>query len=295
MPTVVGIDTFKGTVFASPPYKLVTGTPVRDTGVVREQDPASMKLAATGSAIQVNYPDIPSGNGMIWNGVGYRLDSIDTGDTDIMQAFTVAGSGSHVVAFASATNLIYHYITGGASFPSVAYTFANWVWIEQIFDVSTATRGGYCRVNDTDLTSVTLASTSSTGLDVSLRCSGHTLTAYYSLHLWGYAASTSDWYGKNAALALLPAVNAFLEHSTAVSVSQQFTMPWENVGSASSSALGSILSTQSVARVFDFNSPPLVTDDSSLGYAVGDVWIRNPNAYLCVSAAVGNAVWKQVA
>lgn len=42
--------------------------------------------------------------------------------------------------------------------------------------------------------------------------------------------------------------------------------------------------------------PPSATDDGSMGYAPGSIWIDKTldHAYICVGAVPGSAVWKQI-
>ena len=45
---------------------------------------------------------------------------------------------------------------------------------------------------------------------------------------------------------------------------------------------------------YDATAAPAVTDDSGDGYAVGSIWVdvTGDDAYICVDASVGAAVWK---
>lgn len=77
-------------------------------------------------------------------------------------------------------------------------------------------------------------------------------------------------------------------------IEQQFSLPWEIIGVISPTALGSLSSTQNIVRVYQQTRVPLATDDSSGGYAIGDIWIYNQQVWWCVSSATNSAVWKQV-
>lgn len=51
-----------------------------------------------------------------------------------------------------------------------------------------------------------------------------------------------------------------------------------------------------VKSTMDAAVPPGVGDDTNDGYAVGSIWIDivADEAYICVDATVGAAVWKQI-
>lgn len=298
MPVIEGVDWFLKDTFTTPPYASIqTGAAItRDTATLHDADLASMKITATGTQAGVTYPDISSGHARIWSGVWYRLNSLDTGDTDILRHEGTAG-GVSVIAYASASGLIYHYIVGGATFPTVAYTLNTWIWVQHITDYTSSPIGGYTRINDTDLTAVTLAGTATTGRRVILQSSAHTSTAFYSTHLWGYANSTTDWLDRKDALAFHPNAGVVIADTlAATSVSQSFTMPWELIGSSSTIPLGQIANTQSIVRVFDqIARPPAGTDDATQGYTIGDLWIFGGSVYWCTSASANAAVWKKSA
>lgn len=294
MPTVVGIDTFQSGTFTVPPYKTVTGTPVRDTLVIRGGDPASMKIAATGAALNVDYPNIAGSATLGWHGFAWRLDANTAASFDVA-TFKAAAGNSAKLTWGFVAQALVHYVGGGTP-QSGAYTYGTFAWIEQIFDVSGATRAIYTRVNGVDMTVGTEAGAASTILNSNLGSDAQTNTSWYSLYLWGTATGITDWLGESAAKEYLPGRGIILESVTNPQLSQTFSLPWEVVGSVSSSALGAIPSTQSIVRVYDtLLRAPASTDDSTLGYATGDVWIYNLQAWWCVSAASGAAVWKQVA
>ncbi len=79
-------------------------------------------------------------------------------------------------------------------------------------------------------------------------------------------------------------------------VSKVATLPWQSFGAASSNVLGEVPTTAAIPRVWEDTAGPTVSDDSSLGVGVGDVWIdiTNQAGYWCTSNAVGAAVWKKV-
>jgi hypothetical protein len=299
MPTIEGIDWFTKDTFTVPPYITVTGTPTRDTSVVHEADLASMKLVTAANAQGLIYPDISSGHTLLWNACWYRLDSLASGDIDLMRAEGTAG-GVAVIAYASASGLIYHYIVGGSTFPTRAYTFASWIWVEHIFDVTSSPLGAYTRIDDTDLTSVTLAGTPTTGRRVKLGPQGASAaasTSYYSTHLWGYASSTSDWLGKANAMVFHPGKGVVVADTlAATSVSQSFVNPWELTGASQTVVLGDLLNTQSIVRVITtVLRSPGISDDVTAGYTIGDMWIWGGRVWWCTSTAAGAAVWKESA
>lgn len=78
-------------------------------------------------------------------------------------------------------------------------------------------------------------------------------------------------------------------------VEADFILPWELIGASSANELGEVLSTMLVSRVWESGGAPTVTNDQSQGVAPGDIWIQSSNiVYICVSAAIGAAVWKKV-
>lgn len=56
------------------------------------------------------------------------------------------------------------------------------------------------------------------------------------------------------------------------------------------------LTATTVTHKLNATVDPQVTDDASIGYSVGSTWINNTNktAYMCVSNAIGSAIWKKI-
>ena len=47
---------------------------------------------------------------------------------------------------------------------------------------------------------------------------------------------------------------------------------------------------------FGATTSPTTTDDDSAGYSIGSVWVdtSGQQAYICIDATTGSAVWKQI-
>jgi hypothetical protein len=180
-------------------YSFVGGTPAMDLTIVRAGDPASL-LIDTAAALEYVEHAISGARTMPWQGFFWRMETVDepAGGVDIAQHMVNSGADGRL-SYSGTVDQIYHFF-GGSSTAGIAYALGTWVWIEQIFDVSTATAGIYTRVNAIDLTPVTLAHASTTAIGARLGVGGSVATAKYRISRakWGYAASVADWLGEPA-------------------------------------------------------------------------------------------------
>ncbi len=196
MPTVHGTDLFYHNDFTVPgggPYVEVGGTPERDLTVLRAGDPASL-LISTGATVeqlgsQLTTPLPVRG----WHGFAWRLNSADVpASQQVVARLWTAGFGTSAgLNYLVATQELEHFL--GANTARIAVSLNVWNWVEQIFDVSGTTYTSYTQVNGVDLTSVTTTSTASTVEYTYLQ--GYSTTWRFSRHMWGAAASTTDWHG----------------------------------------------------------------------------------------------------
>lgn len=201
MPTVQGNDNFSHGNFTVPggaAYTAVDDTPTKDTTILHAPDPASLLITAVASAVSVSnaisgLPTLP------WHGYWYRVNAADepVGDFQV-QRLLASDAADGRLDFQVSTNRFFQYISGGAEFPtSDVYTFDTWVWIEHILDTSGGTRTQFTRIAGADLTPTNRVVAAATGTGTTLgQASVGTITARYSNHFWGVAASTSDWLGE---------------------------------------------------------------------------------------------------
>jgi len=197
MPTVHGTDLFHHNDFTVPgggPYIEVGGTPERDLTVLRPGDPASL-LISTGATVeqlgsQLKTPLPVRG----WHGFAWRLNSAPAADV-VLARFWTAGFGTSAgLEYFVAGQELQHFL--GANTARIAVSLNTWYWVEQIFDVSGTTYALYTQVNGVDLTSVTTTGTASTVEYTYLQ--GYNITHRFSRHMWGAAASVTDWHGDPA-------------------------------------------------------------------------------------------------
>lgn len=59
-------------------------------------------------------------------------------------------------------------------------------------------------------------------------------------------------------------------------------------------ALTGTIATNVVKNNFDAEATPTVNDDSGDGYAKGSIWTYDEEAFICVDATEGSAVWKEM-
>ncbi len=73
------------------------------------------------------------------------------------------------------------------------------------------------------------------------------------------------------------------------------SIPWEITAAAATlRTLGDIPNDANIVRTWVLGRVPTVSDDIADGVSVGDTWIHNNQVWVCTSAAVGAAVWKEV-
>lgn len=199
MPSVQGTDTFAVgdfTVPGSGPYRAVEGTPVKDTTVVRPGDPASMLIEATTSIENVQY-DFSGSPTLAWHGFYFRQDAADEVGNFLVSKFFPAAGGEGELGYLSATNELYQHIGGSATFPVITITLDAWVWVEQIFDVSEATRRLRTRVGGVDLAAEDHAVAASTVSHHGIgNMSADSVKCRFSRSMWGTATSLTDWLGE---------------------------------------------------------------------------------------------------
>lgn len=199
MPTIQGTDNFYHNNFTVPgggPYQAVEGSPVRDTTVVHQPEGASLLIEATAALENVQYA-ISGSPTFGWHGFWFRQNAAEEiGNVLIAKMFPAAG-GAAELGYLSATNELYHHITGSGTFPDITITLDAWVWVEQIFDVSGATRSLRTRVGGVDLAAEDFAVAASTVSHTGIgnMAADSTLCRFSNAH-WGTAASLTDWLGE---------------------------------------------------------------------------------------------------
>lgn len=55
-----------------------------------------------------------------------------------------------------------------------------------------------------------------------------------------------------------------------------------------------VLATNVKKNNFEATTYPLVTDDETLGYSKGSMWIYDVDAYICTDATEGFAIWREI-
>jgi len=55
-----------------------------------------------------------------------------------------------------------------------------------------------------------------------------------------------------------------------------------------------ILATNVKKNNFEAVTYPLVTDDETIGYSKGSMWIYDVDAYICTDATEGFAIWREI-
>lgn len=55
-----------------------------------------------------------------------------------------------------------------------------------------------------------------------------------------------------------------------------------------------VLATNVKKNNFEAEAYPLVTDDETMGYSKGSMWIYEEDAYICTDATEGFAIWREM-
>lgn len=199
MPTVIGSDDFNHGDFTVPgggPYNYVSGTPTKDTTIVRPGDPASLLINAGTDHLGYQYASPPA---LAWRGYAFRVNTgeEDTGNMLLTQMWIPGFAEAAKLYWNISSNFVQHTIADITFQSSVTLALDDWHWFEHIFDVGTTTHAIYTRVNGVDMTAVTRGGQSVTTVEYVEF--GRSLTYRFSHHLWGTAASITDWLGEPVA------------------------------------------------------------------------------------------------
>lgn len=206
MPTIIGTDLFNHNNFTVPgggPYSEVNGSPATDLTIVRPGDPASLLLAnAVNTAESLGYTNFAPA-ARAWNGVFCRLNSADATASSFwffVQMYCSPEAGAAAKwGYSTFANQLYTDVNGVNNF--AAFSLDTWHWVETIFDVSGTTHTMYVRIDGVDMTPTSESGSSASHVN-SLYLGAFQLVALpgirLSHHMWGTAASTSDWLGAPA-------------------------------------------------------------------------------------------------
>ncbi len=198
MPTIQGTDLFSHNNFTVPgggPYVEVDDTPVRDS-TYPYTDPYSVLFSdpVTGSALGSQMTAPPA---LGWHGFFWRLNTADkpVADKLIAQMFTSGFAQAAKIYFTIFANEL-SVTVGDVNFINVVAALDRWNWIEQIYDVSGATHTLYTRMNSVDFTPVSdSGGGAGTTAQYTYIGASAAITHRFQHHLWGSAASVTDWLG----------------------------------------------------------------------------------------------------
>jgi hypothetical protein len=208
MPTVQGTDLFYHNDFTVPgggPYSAISGTPARDTTVLRPGDPASLLIETTAATERVQYTLSPTPN-LGWCAFGFRQNTGEepSGNTTLLQFWT-NGFGVPTKLYWVPGSNDFSLTVNDNNYQTKTVSLDAWHWMEIIYEANSTTHTAYARLDGVDFTPATLAGQSSTQVQyLELGSFANTNKVRYSHVMWGSAASTTDWLGEPTGQILLP-------------------------------------------------------------------------------------------
>lgn len=279
MPTTQGTDDFNHAISAAF-YDSVFGVPAAVTSPLYQVQPKTLQIVTTGGNIGVR-KNITGAPTRAWAAFPFRTPALPTSTAVRLCNFSANGGATIGAIELGAGGM---YATLGATIgASTVISIDTWYWIECILDVTTTAGTMNWRMAGTTRGQAAATITAGTVdfhqlLSLAADPSGFTLN--YGMWKWGTATSITDWLGEPAA---------------GTPVVANFSLPWDVAGSSVTTVLGDLPTTAGVQRVYPTQTrAPVTTDDQTQGYAIGDAWIYNNQAWWCVANATGAALWKLV-